>query len=166
MKRIQDITVYMIMGIVILLMQIHILNNMTFFGAKVNLVLIYVTMTAVFKDIKWSISTSIVMGIIIDIVFKAPLLKYVAIYIIISIIMHLTISKYRKESKLAIIYIIGIATIIFEVIEYIFYAITKGTFVNMFSFIGMVIISIIINIVFGIFLHKVYSLLEIRQTNI
>ena len=163
MEKIRDIAIYTIVGIFILLIQIYIFNNIAFFGAKVNLVLIYVTITAIFKDTKWSISTSILMGAIMDILFKAPLFKYVAIYVIISMIIHLTISKYRKESKLAVIYIVGIATLIFEVMEYIFCAINKGIFVNVFSFIGMIIISIIINVIIGILLHNIYSMMQMKQ---
>lgn len=166
MKKLQNIFIHLLMGIAIILIQINILGNTRFFGANINLVLIYIAIIAMFKDMKSAVTASIIIGIVMDILFKAPLFKYMAIYLIVSIIINITISKYRKESKLAVVYTVGIATIIFEVEEYIFIALREGVFVNLFSFLWLVIMGICINVIFGIAIGKIYNTLNLEQNKI
>lgn len=163
MRKWQEIVVNIFIGLFVLLLQIYIFNKSPFFGIRINLVLIYIAIIAMFKDIKWSLTTSIIMGIVVDIIFKASLFKYLVIYTIITIIINLIISRYRKENKLATIYIIGLATIMFEIIEYIFYLLKTGTVVNIFSFVSYLIISVILNIMFGMIFILIYNIFEKRK---
>ena len=160
MSKAREIILHILIGVIVLLLQIYLFKNIIIFGTKANLVLVYVVTVAILKNYIWKIPTSIVMGMIMDVIFKAPLLKYVLIYLFISIVIGLVMSRYRKESKLAIIYIASLSTVIFDVIEYILYGISTGLPVNIFSFLTLLLIDIVINVISFVILNKIYIVIE------
>ncbi len=162
MKKVQNIVIHILIAIIVILLQIYVFNNINFFGTQINFIIVYIAIITIFKDISWALTTSIIMGITIDILFNAPLFKYTVIYFLIFIAINGVNSKYRKESKVALIYIVGIATLIFEIMEYIFCILNKGIFIDIFSFMLFVTIGIFVNFLLAIVFRKVYNIINIE----
>ena len=64
--------------------------------------------------------------------------------------------NYRKENKIALLYLTFIATAIFELIEYIIYFVITKEYTSILYFVYQIILTSILNIVI---VYVVYSLL-------
>ena len=152
--------------ILTLLLQIIISNNFNIFGITPNVILVMVVILSMWNDIKVNIIISGIMGILADLIFKFSLGSNVISYIVISVVVSYISKKYRRDSKAAIVYITMTATIIFTLLQLVYYVIDTSLIVNIFSVIKEVIVQILLNISIAYILYKIFeSSIKDRELN-
>lgn len=149
-----------VMFVLSYILQIYVINNTTFLGVSGDLCLMVVVITALIHKDYIAYITAGILGIVSDILFSPATLKYLVIYIIVVAVLLELKKMYRQDSKLAIIIFSVTGSVISEVIMYIFNIITKVEFVNIFSYVFMVIKGCIVNICLAFLVYLVLNLFK------
>ena len=139
--------------ILVYILQLYVLNNTTFFGIKGNLCLMAVVLFALTEKDKLAYFYAGVSGVVSDILFSTTLCKYIVIYILVTAVLIGMKKMYKQDSKMAIIIFAVLGTVTCEILLCIFNVISAATFVNIFSFIFLIIKESIINIFLAFVLY-------------
>lgn len=153
--------------IVLLFVQIYIIDGKTLFGAKPNLILISVIVFTSFAGLYNGTIYSFIVGTIMDFIYGSDFGIFLTSYVIVAIIIGAIEKNYRKQNKNTLIIITFIGTSIFEVICCIIYSILCQKVPNIFSLLGQLIISSLLNMVIVFVLNgivqKIAEYFEIKS---
>lgn len=145
-KRIFKYILKLVIFIFVYLLQIYVVNNTTFFGVTGDLCFMAVVINALIESKCNAYVTAILSGITSDLLFSSVILKYTVIYIITIAVLLEFKKMYKQDSKIAVIIFSVSATVISEIIMFVFNIVTTGEFVNIFVYILNVFKQCIINI--------------------
>lgn len=157
-KKILKIVLEVIIVLIAYLLQFYIVNSTTLFGIKGDLCLmVIVVITLIHKNIT-AYTVAIMCGIMSDMLFFEIPLKHLVIYLlVVSVIIGMK-KIYKQDSKMSIIVFSSIATLSVEILRYLFNVLSKGEFVNIFSFILMIIKEGILNIFFALIMYLILNI--------
>lgn len=157
MKKILDAIKIPVIVILTFVIQIFISNNFEIFGVTPNVILVTVVIISMWNTLAINLTVSGVMGIFADLIFHFDIGKSLVTYLVIALCISYISSRYRKESKAAIIYITAMATGIFTLFQFVYYIIDSAVIINIFVLLKQAIIEILLNIVVAYVLYKVFE---------
>ncbi len=146
MKKILAYIAVIVFVIAIYLVQLYIIDSKTLFGVKPNLLLILSVTVSLWYGLYVGSVFSFLTGFTLDLIFGNAYGLFTITYTIIGVIIGYINYNYRKENKVSLIYITIFATILFEIIESIFYLVITHTYINIFYILKQIIIASLLNI--------------------
>lgn len=156
MKKTLTIVYLLLFILIIFVFQMYIIDERELFGVKPNLILISVIVVSLWFGLYTGSIYSVIIGIITDMLFGNNIGLFTIGYAITGVIIGFFNYNYRKENKIALLYLTFIATAIFELIEYIIYFVITKEYTSILYFVYQIILTSILNIVI---VYVVYSLL-------
>lgn len=156
MKKALTIVYLLLFILIIFVFQMYIIDERELFGVKPNLILISVIVVSLWFGLYTGSIYSVIIGIITDMLFGNNIGLFTIGYAITGVIIGFFNYNYRKENKIALLYLTFIATAIFELIEYIIYFVITKEYTSILYFVYQIILTSILNIVI---VYVVYSLL-------
>lgn len=156
MKKTLTIVYLLLFILIIFVFQMFIIDERELFGVKPNLILISVIVVSLWFGLYTGSIYSVIIGIITDMLFGNSIGLFTIGYAITGVIIGFFNYNYRKENKIALLYLTFIATAIFELIEYIIYFVITKEYTSILYFVYQIILTSILNIVI---VYVVYSLL-------
>ena len=156
MKKALTIVYLLLFILIIFVFQMFIIDERELFGVKPNLILISVIVVSLWFGLYTGSIYSVIIGIITDMLFGNNIGLFTIGYAITGVIIGFFNYNYRKENKIALLYLTFIDTAIFELIEYIIYFVITKEYTSILYFVYQIILTSILNIVI---VYVVYSLL-------
>lgn len=156
MKKALTIVYLLLFILIIFVFQMFIIDERELFGVKPNLILISVIVVSLWFGLYTGSIYSVIIGVITDMLFGNNIGLFTIGYAITGVIIGFFNYNYRKENKIALLYLTFIATAIFELIEYIIYFVITKEYTSILYFVYQIILTSILNIVI---VYVVYSLL-------
>lgn len=153
-KKILRVVLKTIIVILAYVIQIYVLNNVTFFGVKGDLCLVTVVVIALTQGSYTKYIVASICGIVSDLLFYNTVGKYLIIYLIVVSILDGLKKMYKQDNKLSIIIFTTVGIITSEILMLLFYIIQNGELVNVIYFVLNVLKQCIVNIclAFGVYL--------------
>ncbi len=153
-KKFLKVILKTIIVILAYVVQIYVLNNITFFGVKADLCLVTVVIVVLTQSGYSQYVVAGICGIASDILFYDTVCKYLIIYIIVVSILDGLKKMYKQDSKLSIIIFTTVGVIASEILMLVFFIIENYELVNIIYFILNVLKQCVVNIclAFGIYL--------------
>lgn len=149
--------VYLILFILFVLMfQMFVIDERELFGVKPNLILISVIVVSLWFGLYKGAIYAFIMGFFVDVLFGNNIGLFTITYSLTGALVGFFNYNYRKENKIALVYVTCIATAIFEFIQYMVYFFVIKEYSSIFYLLYQVLITSILNIVI---VYIVYSLL-------
>ena len=166
MKKVLTI-IYLIFFIVLIFtLQIMLIDGRTILGVKPNLILITVIVVSLWFGLYAGSFYGLIIGIITDILFGNNIGMFTIVYSIIGALIGFFSYNYRKENKIALVYLTVIATAVFEFVQYIMYFVISSHYNNILYLLYQLFTTSVLNvvIVFGVYslLYKILSFFENR----
>lgn len=156
MKKALTIVYLLLFIILIFIFQMFIIDQREIFGVKPNLILISVIVVSIWFGLYTGSIYGFIIGIITDILFGNAMSLFTISYSITGALLGFFNYNYRKENKVALLYVTCIATAIFEFIQYVVYFIITKEYTSILYFIYQVLLTSVLNI---IIVYIIYSLL-------
>ncbi len=159
--------VYIVLFIfIIFLFQTMIIDGKELFGIKPNLILITVIVASLWYGAYVGVTYSLIIGIITDLIF-GNYGTFTICYFITGTVISLINNNYRKENKIALVYVTLIASSIFEILQYFIHLINTGIYSNIFTLLIHIVLSSLLNIIIVYIVHSLlYKLLRYFDKNI
>lgn len=157
MKKILDIIKIPVIVVLTFIIQIFISNNFEIFGVTPNIILVTVVIISMWNTLAINLTVAGIMGFLTDVIFHFDIGQSLVTYLVIALCISYISSRYRKESKAAIIYITAMATGIFTAFQFIYYIIDSMILINILVLLKQAIIEILLNIVVAYILYKVFE---------
>lgn len=141
--------------LIVYFFQVNFFSWFTIGGIKPNLFIIFVLFLNLFCGKKIGISFSIFIGLFLDIVLGRNFGTYTIMFSIISILGLYLDKNFSKDSRLTIMLMVIVATLIFEIGSYLISFIMLKINIEVLLFIKVLIIETIFNAVITIILHPI-----------
>ena len=166
MRKILTI-IYLIFFIVLIFtLQIMLIDGRTILGVKPNLILITVIVLSLWFGLYAGAFYGLIIGIITDILFGNNIGMFTIVYSIIGALIGFFSYNYRKENKIALVYVTVIATAVFEFVQYIMYFVISSHYNSILYLLYQLFATSVLNvvIVFIVYslLYKILSFFENR----
>lgn len=163
MKKFLTYLFIVLLVIALYIIQIFVIDKGSLFGLKPNLLLISVVTISLWYGLYAGSIYSLIIGIITDLIFGSNG-QFTLCYSITGCIIGFLNYNYRKENKVALLYVISFATLIFETSQYVLYIFTTSSYINLFFLIKHVAIACLLNIciayiIYGL-LYKITEMLD------
>lgn len=166
MKKIMTGLYIMLSILITFLLQLFIFNNINLFGVKTNLLLISVIIISSWFGIYKGAIYGFITGFFIDCIFGSNTFMFTINYTLVGLIIGYLNINYTRDNKLSYIYITFIATIIFEILQYIQYIFLTGTFNNILILLKQILLSSILNIILVYIVYGlVYKIIKYFEDN-
>ena len=166
MKKILTILYLIFLILLIFTLQITLIDGRTILGVKPNLILITVIVVSLWFGLYAGSFYGLAIGIVTDILFGNGVGMFTILYSIIGVLIGFFSYNYRKENKIALVYVTIIATIVFEFIQYIIYFAISGHYNSLLYWLYQIFATSVLNvvIVFIVYslLYKILSFFENR----
>ena len=156
MKKALTIVYLIIFLLLIFILQMLVIDGRTILGIKPNLILITVIVVSLWFGLYIGSAYGLIIGIIADILFGSNFGTFTICYSVVGALIGFFSYNYRKENKIALVYVTLIATAIFEFLEYVIYFIISGHYNSILYLLYQIILTSILNVVI---VYIVYSLL-------
>ena len=157
-KRIFGIILKILIVVLVYLLQIYVINKITFFGVTGNLCLMAVILITLMNNSKMAYVAAVLCGIVSDVLFSPIPCKYLVIYVIVVSVLIGLKKMYKQDSKISIIIFSASGIVISEILMYIFNIFQKGEIVNIFMFLLVILKECIINICLTFVLYLAFKL--------
>ena len=144
-KTLINLTLILI-GFVIYFLQSNFFNWFTIAGVKPNLFIIYILFIGLFGTKSMTIIYSSVFGIILDFLFEEKVGINLIGLIIIGVIAMIFNKNFSKDSRITIIFMVFISTLVFELISYFMNYILYSINLEILYFIRILVVEIVYNI--------------------
>ena len=166
MKKVLTIIYLIFFIFLIFTLQIMLIDGRTILGVKPNLILIKVIVVSLWFGLYAGSFYGLIIGIITDILFGNNIGMFTIVYSIIGALIGFFSYNYRKENKIALVYLTVIATAVFEFVQYIMYFVISSHYNNILYLLYQLFTTSVLNvvIVFGVYslLYKILSFFENR----
>ncbi len=147
-----NITLILI-GFLCLFLQTNFFSWFTIHGISPNLFIIYILFIGLFGSKSMGIIYGSVCGIILDLLFKQNVGINLTGLVIVALMGIMFNKNFSKDSKITIIFMIFCSTIVFEVVLYFLNYAIYSINIEMTSFIKILVIETIYNIILSIILY-------------
>jgi len=155
LKGILRMVLNVIIILILFLLQLYVFNNMYVFGARFNLVAMYVIIFSMINNLKLSLPVSFIIGILTDIILGNGKLQYMLIFMIIAIVLETLKLIYKQDNSMSVAVYSTAGILVLETISAIFTAISNGIVINIFSFIFFVIKVLVLNILLAYLMYYI-----------
>lgn len=153
--------------VIIYLLQTMIIDGRELFGVKPNLILITVIVVSLWYGVYVGVIYSILIGIITDLVFGNTYGMFTLCYLITGTVVSIINKSYRKDNKIALVYVTFIASTVFEIVQYFIYLLRTGVYSNILSLLIQIILSALLNVVLVYIVHALlYKIMKYFDKNI
>ena len=153
MKKTLSIIILIISFFIIYFLQSNFFTFFTIAGVKPNLFVIFVLFIGLFAGKKLGLVLGIIFGFFLDIVLGRQIGISGIMLGVIGLIGEYFDKSFSKESRLTIMLMMAGSTIIYEVGCYIFNIITLGVSVEIISFIKILLIEVLYNLIIAIIIY-------------
>ena len=153
MKKAITIILMIIASIIIYLLQTNLFSWFTIAGVKPNLFVILILFIGLFSNSRVGIIYGILFGFFLDIVIGKNIGTTSVMLGLIGFLGGYLDKNFSKESKLTIILMVIGSTCIYEIGTYIFNIIRMSINIEIFTFIKILIIELIFNVILTIILY-------------
>jgi len=153
LKKIFINVVLILVGFIIYFLQSNFFNSFTIAGIKPNLFVIYILFIGLFANRIVSIIYSIILGIFLDLVFEQTIGPNLIGFVFVNIITIFFDKNFSKDSRITIMFMVLGTTLFFEIISYFVSFILYSINVELLSFIKILVIEIIYNILITIIIY-------------
>ena len=141
--------------LLIYLLQVNFFSWFTIAGVKPNLFVIYIVIISLFAGNKVSIILGVLFGFYIDILNGRVLGISSIMFALVSLFTELMSKNFSNDTKITIVLIVGLSTLIYEVGYYMASIWKLGINVELFQFIKIICIEIFFNSILTIILYPV-----------
>lgn len=153
MKKIIINVILILIAFVIYFLQSNFFNWFNIAGVKPNLFVIYILFIGLFGHRGMGITYGAVYGIILDFLFKERIGAYLLGLTIVGVIATIFEKNFSKNSRITIMVMVIVSTIIFEIIMCILDYILYSTNIEIVKFVQILIIEILYNTVLSIIIY-------------
>lgn len=153
MKKILINFVLILFAFIIYFLQSNFFNWFTIAGVMPNLFIIYILFIGLFGSRTMALVYSSVCGIILDLLFNERIGVNLIGFVLVAIIATLFDKNFSKDSRITIMFMVMGVTIFFEIITFFMNYILYSMYVEIWSFIKILIIEVIYNIIFTIIIY-------------
>lgn len=169
MKKIISIILLLITFLIIYFLQSNFFTWFTIWGVQPNLFIIFLLFIGLFSSKKIGLFLGVIFGLFLDVVIGKQIGISGIMFGIIGIMGEHLDKNFSKESRVTIMLMIVLCTIIYETSCYIFNIITLEFNPEIFIFVKILLIEIIYNllitiIIYPLMQHFGHSLEEIYKT--
>ena len=162
-KKIINYVLKILLICLIYIFQLYVLNNVSFFGVKVNLPLMLIAVISLIYKKSEIYILSVVNGVLSDVLFSSVMGKYLIIYVIVATLLIGLKNTYKQDNKLSVVLFSFIATVICEVILLIFNLFEKSQMINIVIFVWRVFKESIFNIFFAYFIYLILRKISVKE---
>lgn len=157
-KKILKVILKIFVLFVIYLIQIFVLNNVTFFGVKANIPLMLLVIWSMTIDEKIEVYVyAVIIGILNDILFSSILGEYLLINILLTTIITNIKNTYKQDNKFSVIIFSVLSTVIFEIFVILFNVISKQELENVFLILFTIFKLSVINLFFAYVIYLIWT---------
>lgn len=153
MKKIISIILLILVFFITYFIQSNFFTWFTIYGVQPNLFIIYILFIGLFAGKKLGLIFGIIFGFYIDVVIGRQIGISGIMLGIIGIIAEYLDKNFSKESRITIMLMVAGSTIIYEVGCYVFNAASLGIVIEIISFIKILLIEVLYNIIITIILY-------------
>ena len=153
MKKVLINLALIIIGFVIYFLQADFFNWFSIGGIRPNLFVIYILFIGLFGNRSMGIVYGAVWGIFLDLIYKTNVGINLIGLVLIGVIAILFNKNFSKDSRITVMFMVFGTTIIFEVITYFITYMLYSINVEVLSFIKILIVEIIYNILVTIIIY-------------
>lgn len=146
LKNILKIVLNAIVLVILFLLQFYVFNNIYIFGARFNVIVVYCITVAMLNSIKVSMPLTFLVGLMADIFLGNGKLQYLLVFMVIAIVLESLKLIYKQDSSMSVAIYTTAGIIVLEIATAIFSAISKGVFINIFTYAFFVIKALVLNI--------------------
>ena len=157
MKKVVAVILVIVAFLIIYFLQANFFTWFTIAGVKPNLFIIYILFIGLFAGKKLGLILGIIFGLFIDIVIGRQIGISCVMFGIIGLLGEYLDKNFSKESRITIMLMIAGSTVIYELGCYIFNAITLDINVEIISFLKILLIETIYNLLISI---VIYALIQ------
>ena len=155
MRKTISILLLILTFIIIYFFQTNLFNWFTIAGIMPNLFVIFILFIGLFAGIKVGIPFGIISGLYLDIIIGKNLGVYTVMFGIVAIIAGLFDKRFSKDSKLTIILMVMVATIVFELGIYGYQSIRQLTYIEPIAFLVRLLIETFYNVMLTIIFYPI-----------
>lgn len=142
-----------LIGFLIYFLQADFFSWFTISGIKPNLFVIYILFIGLFGNRSMGIIYGAVCGIFLDLLYETNVGINLTGLVLIGLLAILFNKNFSKDSRITIMFMVFGTTIIFEVITYFINYVLYSTNVEVISFIKILIVEVIYNILITIIIY-------------
>ena len=146
LKSVLRVVLNILSVIVLFLLQLYVFNNIYIFGARFNIIAVYIIIFAMINSLKLSLPVSLLIGLTTDIVLGNGKLQYMLIFMIVSVVLESLKLIYKQDSSMSILVYGAAGFIVLESISQMFWAISSGILLNVLVYIFHIIKILLLNI--------------------
>ncbi len=157
LKKVVAVILLIVAFLIIYFLQANFFTWFTIAGVKPNLFIIYILFIGLFAGKKLGLILGIIFGLFIDIVIGRQIGISCVMFGIIGLLGEYLDKNFSKESRITIMLMIAGSTVIYELGCYIFNAITLDINVEIISFLKILLIETIYNLLISI---VIYALIQ------
>lgn len=163
MKKFLTYLFIFLLVVCLYILQIFVIDGHSLFGLKPNLLLISVVTVSLWYGLYVGSIYSFIIGFITDLIFGSYG-QFTICYSIVGCIIGFLNYNYRKENKVALLYVTALATCIFEFSQYILFIFKTTSYISVIYLLKHIIIASLLNIciayiIYGI-LYKITEKLD------
>ena len=155
MKKAISIVILIISFFVLYFLQANFFTWFSIAGVQPNLFVIFILFIGLFAGKKLGLILGVIFGLFLDIVIGRQISISCIMYCIIGIIGEYFDNNFSKESRITIMLMITGSTIIYEVACYIFNIISLSINVEIISFIKILLLEVIYNLIITIVIYPI-----------
>ena len=157
LKKVVAVILLIVAFLIIYFLQANFFTWFTIAGVKPNLFIIYILFIGLFAGKKLGLILGIIFGLFIDIVIGRQIGISCVMFGIIGLLGEYLDKNFSKESRITIMLMIAGSTVIYELGCYIFNVITLDINVEIISFLKILLIETIYNLLISI---VIYALIQ------
>lgn len=170
MKKVLAIILIIITFLIIYFLQANFFIWFNIAGIKPNLFVVLILLVGLFAGKKVGIPIAIFLGFFLDLVIGKSIGISIFMFIIIAFLGGYLDKNFSKDSRLTIMLMVAVSTAIYEIGSYIYNIINLSIYVEVVSFIKILIIEMVYNAILVIILYPLiqktgYKLEEIFKEN-
>lgn len=155
MKKAISIVILIISFFVLYFLQANFFTWFSIAGVQPNLFVIFILFIGLFAGKKLGLTLGVIFGLFLDIVIGRQIGISCIMFGIIGIIGEYFDNNFSKESRITIMLMITGSTIIYEVACYIFNIISLSINVEIISFIKILLLEVIYNLIITIVIYPI-----------
>lgn len=153
MKKIFINVALILIGFIIYFLQANFFSWFTIGGIKPNLFVIYILFIGLFGNKSMGIMYGFVYGVFLDLLLEEKIGSNLLGFVLIAIIATIFDKNFSKDSRITIMFMVFGSTIIFEIVSYFMNYILYSVNAEILSFIKILVIEIIYNILITIIIY-------------
>lgn len=155
MKKVLSIILLIIAFFLVYFLQANFFTWFTIMGVQPNLFIIFILFIGLFAGKKIGMILGIIFGFYLDVIIGRQIGISGIMYGILGLIGEYLDKNFSKESRLTIMLMIAGSTAIYEVGCYVFNTITLGMSIEILSFIKILLVEIIYNLIITIIIYPI-----------